>query len=211
MKAFLFDFDGTLANTLPVAYYAFQQVFDMYDGKELTNEDVRNMFGPPEPEIIRENLQHQDKEEAIERFLLIYEQNHEELVKQNQDITDMLNMLQERKYKLAIITGKSRATLDISLKKLQMDEACFDSIITGDDVEEAKPHPEGILKTLRDLKVEKSEAMFIGDSNADMEAGKRAGLITAGVQWLPEFQSSKFSVEPDQMYQKVSEFVESLG
>ncbi|WP_404457254.1 HAD family hydrolase [Oceanobacillus kapialis] len=211
MKAFLFDFDGTLANTLPVAYYAFQQVFDMYDGKELTNEDVRNMFGPPEPEIIRENLQHQDKEEAIERFLHIYEQNHEELVKQNQDITDMLNMLQERKYKLAIITGKSRATLDISLKKLHMDEACFDSIITGDDVEEAKPHPEGILKTLRDLKVEKSEAMFIGDSNADMEAGKRAGLFTAGVQWLPEFQSSKFSVEPDQMYQKVSEFVESLG
>ncbi|WP_042220652.1 HAD family hydrolase [Oceanobacillus manasiensis] len=211
MKAILFDFDGTLANTLPVAYYAFQQVFHMYDGKELTDEDVRNMFGPPEPEIIRGNLQHTDKEKAVDRFLEIYEQHHEALVKPDQEITDMIKTLKERGYKLAIITGKSRASLGISLKALEMNEGWFDSIVTGDDVGNAKPHPEGILNTLRDLNIEKSEAMFIGDSNADIEAGKRADVFTIGVQWLPEFQTSEFTGEPDRIYKKVSDFTCSLG
>ncbi|GAQ18271.1 pyrophosphatase PpaX [Oceanobacillus picturae] len=211
MKAILFDFDGTLANTLPVSFYAFQQVFNTYDGKDLSDEDVKNMFGPPEPEIIRGNLQHADKEKAVDLFLEIYEKNHKALVEPNQEVTDMIQKLKERGYKLAIITGKSRASLDISLKALEMDEALFDAIVTGDDVVNAKPNPEGILNTLRDMNIEKSEAMFIGDSNADIEAGKQAGVTTVGVQWLPEFQSSEFTMNPDKIYKKVSEFTQSFG
>lgn len=211
MKAILFDFDGTLANTLPVSFYAFQQVFHTYDGKDLSDEDVKNMFGPPEPEIIRGNLQHSDKEKAVDLFLEIYEKNHKALVEPNQEVTDMIKMLKERGYKLAIITGKSRASLDISLNALEMDEAFFDSIVTGDDVVNAKPNPEGILNTLRDMNIEKSEAMFIGDSNADIEAGKQAGVTTVGVQWLPEFQSSEFTMKPDKIYKKVSDFTQSFG
>lgn len=48
IKAVLFDFDGTLANTLPICYYAFQNVFKKYDNRELSTNEISAMFGPSE-------------------------------------------------------------------------------------------------------------------------------------------------------------------
>lgn len=38
MKAFIFDFDGTVADTLPVCFFAFQSVFKEYDQKDVTEK-----------------------------------------------------------------------------------------------------------------------------------------------------------------------------
>jgi phosphoglycolate phosphatase-like HAD superfamily hydrolase len=59
---------------------------------------------------------------------------------------------------------------------------------------------------LEELHVKKSEAMFIGDSNADIEAGKRAGILTIGVQWLSESQTKDFLPIPDKIFSNVEEF-----
>jgi len=63
MKAIIIDFDGTLANTLPNCYYAFQNVFKQFDNKVLTSEEIKAMFGPLETGIIRENLINTNKEQ----------------------------------------------------------------------------------------------------------------------------------------------------
>jgi len=68
MKAIIFDFDGTLANTLPICYYAFQNVFKQFNNKVLTSEEIKAMFGPSETGIIRENLINTNKEQAIEMY-----------------------------------------------------------------------------------------------------------------------------------------------
>ena len=65
--------------------------------------------------------------------------------------------------------------------KLDM-EGLFDVIITGDDVIKPKPDPEGLLKALSLLKVENSDAIYIGDSDADIIAGVQANVYTIGVQ-----------------------------
>lgn len=52
----------------------------------------------------------------------------------------------------------------------------FDATITGDDVSEPKPDPEGIFKAMRALQAVPEETLFVGDSNADIQAGKSAGL-----------------------------------
>ncbi len=44
MKAVLFDFDGTLANTLPLCFHAFHNVFMEYDGRNLSDEEIKSMF-----------------------------------------------------------------------------------------------------------------------------------------------------------------------
>ncbi|WP_255259668.1 HAD family hydrolase [Lentibacillus sp. CBA3610] len=204
MKAIIFDFDGTLADTLPVCYRAFQDVFRTFDGKELSDDDVRAMFGPSETEIIQKNLTNSNKEEAIELFYKSYTDNHQQLVKSNAEINDMLTYLNDRGVKLGIVTGKARRSLDISVKALEMDNR-FEAVITGDDVEKSKPHPEGVTKALSLLDVVNDEAMFIGDSDADIEAGNRANVQTAGVQWLPEYQTSEFTAKPDNVFKTVSD------
>lgn len=209
MKAIIFDFDGTLANTLPVCYFAFNQVFKEFDHKDLSSDEIKAMFGPSETGIIRENLLNQNKEQAIELFYKAYSENHENLVELNKDINELITYLKNNGVKLGIVTGKAKRSLDISLKALQM-ENLFDVIVTGDDVINPKPHPEGVIKALSALQIEKNEAMFVGDSDADIQAGVQANVYTVGVQWLPDYQSLEFSIEPDAIFKSVAEFHESL-
>ncbi|MGB2872984.1 HAD family hydrolase, partial [Psychrobacillus psychrotolerans] len=58
--------------------------------------------------------------------------------------------------------------------------------------------------------IKNTEAVFIGDSEADILAGKEANVHTIGVQWLPNYQTLEFSVQPDQMFSSVHEFIQSL-
>lgn len=209
MQAVIFDFDGTLANTLPICYYAFQNVFKVYDNKELSSEEIKAMFGPSETGIIKENLINLNKKEAIELYYEKYLENHSNLVEHNAEIDEMLRHIRDNGIKLGIVTGKARRSLEISLKALQMDNY-FDVIITGDDVIKPKPHPEGVIKALSVLGVENNEAVFIGDSDADIQAGKEANVHTVGVQWLPDYQTVEFKVEPDSFFNSVNQFVDFM-
>lgn len=204
IKAIIFDFDGTLANTLPICYVAFQDVFKEFDNKVLSSDDIRAMFGPSETGIIRENLKNSNKENAIELYYKKYLEHHEQLVKPNSEITEMVGYLKEKRIKTGIVTGKARRSLDISLKALHMDNL-FEIIITGDDVIHPKPHPKGVVKALSLLEVGRNDSMFIGDSDADIEAGLKANITTAGVQWLPDYQPSKFSVKPNYVFESVTD------
>ncbi|WP_147804642.1 HAD family hydrolase [Alkalicoccus halolimnae] len=204
MKAVLFDFDGTLADTLPCIYHSFQEVFLKYDNKKLNDEEVRAMFGPPENEIIYKNLEHSEKEKAVEYFFQTYSENHERLVKENKEVTKMLHEL-SRHFSLGIITGKSRRGLEISLEILGM-KHYFDVLIPGDEVKNIKPHPEGVQTALASLHAAPSEAIFAGDSDSDIETGIKAGVHSAGAQWLPNLQQTSFTVKPDAVFKHAEEF-----
>jgi phosphoglycolate phosphatase/pyrophosphatase PpaX len=209
IKAVIFDFDGTLADTLPVCFYAFQAVFKEFDNLEITSEEIKAMFGPSETGIIRENLLNKNVDKAIELYYEKYSEKHLEVVPDNEEINDLLLNLKSAGYKLGIVTGKARRSLDISLKCLNMNDL-FDVIVTGDDVHMPKPHPEGINKALKQLNIESSEAVFLGDSDADILAGKQANVHTIGVQWLPNFQSLEFSMQPNQIFSSIDEFNQSF-
>jgi len=209
IKAIIFDFDGTLANTLPICYYAFQFVFKEFDNIDLSIEEIKAMFGPSETGIIRENLSNSHKDAAIELYYEKYYELHNQLVTPHKEIDELLKRLRDEGYKIGIFTGKANRSLDISLKALQM-KGLFDVLITGDDVNNPKPHPEGLLKALSLLNVENSEALFIGDSDADIDAGLRANVYTVGVQWLPDCHSMEFTIEPDAIFKSVTEFIDSM-
>ncbi|PLR95140.1 HAD family hydrolase [Bacillus sp. T33-2] len=209
LKAIIFDFDGTLADTLPICFYAFQSVFKHFDGRDLSAEEIKQMFGPSETGIIRENLLSADKELAIELFYHSYLEKHSDFVKRVLEIDDLLLDIKARGLMLGVVTGKARRSLDISLKQLEMDNL-FDVIITGDDVIQPKPHPEGLLKAIQFLGVDKEDTIFVGDSDADILAGKQAEVVTAGVQWLPNYDALEFTVAPDRIFNSVQDLTETL-
>lgn len=167
------------------------------------------MFGPSETGIIRENLANKNFDNAIELYYQKYSEKHRELVQDNEEINELLYHLKRSGYKLGIVRGKARRSLDISLKYLNMNNL-FDVIITGDDVNTPKPHPEGINKALAQLNINKNEAVFLGDSDADILAGIQANVHTIGVQWLPNYQSSEFNIQPNTIFSNIQEFINSL-
>ncbi|MFM1650687.1 HAD family hydrolase [Brevibacillus sp. B_LB10_24] len=211
VKAVLFDFDGTLADTLPVIYLAFQGVFREFEQREVTPEEIVKMFGPPEAGVLERQIKRvADVQPAIERFYQLYAENHRELVRASAEINRMLQYLKERGLRMGVVTGKGRRSADISLRLLEMD-SYFDIVVTGDDVVRPKPHPEGIHSVLERLEVPAAEALFVGDSNADIRAGKAAGMRTIGVKWFEETQTDCFSPEPDYLFETVADFQQFLA
>lgn len=208
MKTILFDFDGTLANTLPVCFKAFQDVFRSFDAVELTDKDIVKMFYPSETGIIRNQLKHPDVEAAIECYYASYSEHHTKLVEKNGDIQVLLETLLAGGYQLGIITGKAQRSLDISLQALDM-HSYFDVLISGDDVTKPKPDPEGIKLALQKLDAHKGGAIYLGDSDADLIAGQRAQVQTGEVHWLRGYQPT-LTVEGDWVFRSTAELVEYL-
>lgn len=89
-------------------------------------------------------------------------------------------------------------------------EHLFDAIITGDDVTHPKPDPEGVFIALDLLDASPQEAMFTGDSDADIQTGIQANVLTVEVHWLPDYQTLEFAVAPNSSYQMVADFMASL-
>ena len=73
---------------------------------------------------------------------------------------------------MGIFTGKGRGSSMITLTKLGVDKY-FDLIVTGDDVENPKPSPEGILKFVNKFKLKPERVLMIGDSVSDVRSCKR--------------------------------------
>jgi HAD superfamily hydrolase (TIGR01509 family) len=206
----LFDFDGTLADTLPICIHSISEAFRTYDGKSLTGPEVVAMFGPTEADIIRLNLgKRESAEEAVQLFYKLYRQEHGRMVQPNAEMMALLSELKSKGYRMGIVTGKGRDSLDISLERLGM-EAYFGVTVSGDEMKRPKPDPEGVLTAMNALGADKSETVFIGDSEADMRAGKGAGVFTIGAHWLENVQTHRFDTTPDLYVTRTSELLAFL-
>lgn len=202
-KALLFDFDGTLADTLPAIFEAFQGVFREFLNKEIRSEDILARFGPTEAQIIREELaQSENSSLAVRRFYELYRSAHDR-VRLLDEMPGFLSEMRAAGVKLGIVTGKGRESLAISLECLNIKEL-FDVTITGDDVTVSKPHPEGINKAMRILGSARDSTVFVGDSEADIRAGQAAGVTTVGVRWFSMTQG--FQTQPDMIFDNFDSF-----
>lgn len=206
IKHIIFDFDGTLANTLPVLLHASQQIFSKYDGRDITPDDFRRMLGPTEPVIIARNLRNRAQaDEAVEAFIKAYEEAHERMAPPLPEIVQLLKEMKAAGLGLALFTGKSRQTLTISLAKLNW-PISFDYIVTGDDVREPKPSPEGLEQILKAMNWTREETIFVGDSNDDQLAGESAGIRTLAAGWMPMKQDSQAHIPPERIFTDLERF-----
>ncbi|GIO96770.1 pyrophosphatase PpaX [Paenibacillus lautus] len=207
IQAVLFDFDGTLADTLPLSFKAFRAVFMKYEGKTLTDAEIVQTFGPTEEEIITENLSNPAHvDEAVAYYYEVFEKDFQKHIQVSEAIQDLISKLWDLHKPMVIITGKSRRCLDICLRNLELD-GFFAATITGDEVERSKPDPEGIFKAVQLLGLSTSDVVFVGDSDADIAAGKSAQVLTIGAHWFDTVQNVEFSVEPDDIYTRPDQLI----
>ena len=207
----IFDLDGTLADTLPLIYEAFNDAFEPVTGKQMTPEEIRGLFGPPDNYVIRGALDPEHHEAAIDRYVSTYERRHRDLVELFDGMDRLLANLHEQGVKLAVVTGKSRNTALMTLDILGVLER-FDVVYAGDDVERQKPDPMALVLALSDLAHnDRASAAMIGDSAADVIAGKGAGITTIGVLWGSPDHSELLAAGPDIVCGSVADLREALG
>ncbi len=180
-------------------------------GKPLTPDEIRALFGPPDNYVIRNVLEPQHHDDAIARYVSTYERRHRDLVELFDGIADLLQDAHAAGLKLAVVTGKSRNTALMSLDILGVLDR-FDVVYAGDDVELQKPDPMALVMALEDLAHDDpAHAAMIGDSAADVIAGKAAGVATIGVLWGVPDHSDLLAAGPDFVCESVAELRSAVG
>jgi pyrophosphatase PpaX len=176
IRAILFDIDGTLLDTFDYIYGAFEHTFEVHGIARLPHEQISQLMGGPLEEVYGKMAPGRDATALAETHRQFQEQNVN-LAKLFPNTVMVLDALKQRGFKLATITTRSNRTSVLSLEQNGI-AGYFDIVVSSEDVLHHKPDPEPIFKALRDLEVKPVDAIMIGDTSADIMAGKNAGTMT---------------------------------
>lgn len=203
-KGFLFDLDGTLIDTTDLIRQSFRHASREVLGEQLPDEVLMANVGQP----LDKQMELLDSARAAELYDVYREFNHarhDEYIREYDGVEQLLTSLRERGAKLGIVTSKSRMTVDMALRCIPIGHY-FDALVTTDDTDRHKPHPQPLQLAMDLLDVTPGESVYIGDSPFDIEAGQAAGMATVAVGWgifpavrLKELEPDFFFVRPGEI------------
>lgn len=177
-KAVIWDMDGVIADTAPYHFKAWQEVFRKR-GVSFTEEDFRRNFGLRNDTIIRDTLGEQISQSEIDAIAREKEKTFRQVIGQNikplPGAVKMLKSLREHGFKMALASSAPIENIRLVTRGLGIDDY-FHSIVTGRDVAEGKPSPQGFLLAAQKLGVEPKDCIVIEDAIAGVAAAKRAGM-----------------------------------
>ena len=197
----LFDWDGTLLDSAPYAFLAFQKAFGEL-GLVLEMDLYERIYSPNWYEMYRAlQLPEHRWQDADALWTRHYGQTTAPLVKGGRDALDELIY---RGYCLGIVTSGSRIRVAHELKTLRLEEI-FGTVVCSEDVANKKPHPEGLEMAMKHMDKRPEICCYVGDSPVDVEMGKRAGMQTIGI--LSGYPGSKAlpSTHPDFCFESITQ------
>ena len=212
LKAVVFDMDGTLVSSLSLIHHCESEISEKYVGRSLTLEEVISKFGPPARAIVREitaGLSEELQDRAVRDYYDCYSRNVPKKVLVFPGITDLLEKIRSSGKRLALMTGVEKPMMEFTLNPFGL-QTYFEERITADDVKHSKPDPEGILIALNRIGAKPKECIYIGDSPADVIAGKRAGVFTGAALWSPENRGDPTTEHPDYQFRSVQQLTDFL-
>lgn len=185
MKTYLFDLDGTLLDSIDLILQSFHHTARVHARPARSDAYWLTGVGTP----LRVQLSKMaSSEEELAVMLDTYRdynlEHHDAMAKPYPGIIEVVKKLHRDDAKLALVTSKLSHGANRGLQLLGLEDE-FPIRICADDVIQGKPHPEPVFKALAALGASPAEAVFIGDSDHDIEAGRRAGVETAAVSWGP--------------------------
>lgn len=175
-EAVLFDFDGTLADTLGLYVKAYDTALKKIGVKYTESQIVTECFGKTEEEI----CQKLSMIEKVGDFRKTYFAAIDEIFNSAQlfpGVKQALETAKLKQIKLGVITFAHRWYLDKMLDLLKIREY-FQTQISFTDVKHPKPHPEAVIRGCLDLKTVPATTLVIGDSKSDVLMGKSIKCLT---------------------------------
>ena len=182
IKTYLFDFDGTLVDSMPSFFGGIFRLMDAYGipyGDDFVREttplgldgiaDYLIALGiPMDKKAIRAAIQENIAEAYFHR------------VPAKKNVVSALQTLKEGGARLNVLTASPHVTLDACLKRLEIFDL-FENIWSCDDFGITKSNPEIYVQAAARLGVPAGEVLFLDDNIHSCETAKRAGMKVCGV------------------------------
>jgi pyrophosphatase PpaX len=197
IRTVLYDFDGTLADSTELIMRCYRHTMATHLGECPPDEEWLAGFGTPlETQIARFARDAREADAMLATYREHQNEHHDTLLRPFPGAVETVAELKRRGVALAVVTSKHRRSTLRGMDSCGITEM-FDVIITPEDVENAKPHPEPVHLALTRLGVAPGEALFVGDSPHDMVAGREAGTLTAAALWGPFPRAALLAERPD--------------
>lgn len=177
LRAIIFDLDGTLLNSFNAHFRAYEVMLRRFD-IHLTADDLRKVYSPDWFAVYRAlGLPPEVWDVADKLWLAEAARQPPKLFAGVDRLLDELSTL----YPLAIVTSGSGHRVQQDLARTGI-SGYFRAIVTGDDVPNPKPAPDGILLAAEQLQIAPSSALYVGDTAVDYAAAQAAKMAFIGVQ-----------------------------
>jgi HAD superfamily hydrolase (TIGR01509 family) len=183
LAAVIFDCDGTLVDSEPLARVAWERSLAPH-GYEIDDGEYAGLVGLPYARVHAFFAERVPGLEAPDAFWELYSGRLFELIDTElvpfDDALETVRGLAERGVAVAVASSSPRARLDRTLARAGLADA-FAVSVAGDEVAHGKPAPDMFLATAERLGVEPSRCAVIEDSPPGVAAGLAAGMTTVGV------------------------------
>lgn len=184
IQLLVFDFDGTLADTQELIVRTNQEAMRAMNYPVLPPERITPTIGLPLEEGIRTMIPELPREclpEWVKTYRRIFDSLKGKIIPALfPHVKEVLERLHGEGYMLTVASSRQSQSLNDFLRDMGI-APCFSYVLGADNVAKAKPDPEPVLQTLRDLGYKASETLVVGDMPVDIRMGLGAGAWTCGV------------------------------
>lgn len=188
----IFDFDGTVLNTLDDLHDSLNVILSQHDMPERTLEETRRFVGNGIRKLLARAVPEGTDENTIDtlfsEFLLYYEAHCAVKTAPYPGIVELLTNLRGVGMLTAVVSNKADPAVQILCRDYFA--GLFDLAVGEKPGIARKPAPDMTAAVLRELNVAREDAVYIGDSDVDLETARNAGLPCIGVDW--GFRGEKF-------------------
>ncbi len=175
-KAYLFDCDGTVVDSMPLHYLAWRRALDAYSC-DFPEELFYEWGGKPVEEILRELSHAQGIHLPIQETADIKESYFHEALPQLTVVAEVLEHIDDAhgRVPFAIVSGGGRESVKRSLDQLGLLDR-FETFVCAEDYTHAKPHPEPYLIAAQRLGVAPADCLVFEDTQLGVNAAQAAGM-----------------------------------
>ena len=212
-KLIIFDFDGTLGDTRRNIVTTMQMTIKEMQLPSRTEAECAATIGLPLAGCFKAMFPDIDEEiipRCAETYRRIFNENLRNIKPEAfPGVVKTLKTLKEQGFALTIASSRSRNSLTELTHNMCI--ADYISYLLGaDDVKEAKPKPEPVLKTLTAMHFDASETLVVGDMAVDILMGANAGTKTCGVTWGNGTREELKEAGADFIIDRMEELIENI-
>lgn len=210
IETILFDLDGTIVNTNELIINSFLHVLDQQGSHSYTREKIIPHMGLTLEHQLRQFTGHEDVKPFEQLYRAFQSEHHDEMVREFPHVNEVLAKLHEQGIQLGVVTTKIKASTARVLQLFGLDKY-MSVIITLEDVEHPKPHPDPVLKAVEQLGADPAKTLMVGDSPADIQSALAAGVQSAGVAWSLKGEEKLKEYKPHFILQDIRDIYQLLG
>lgn len=190
----LFDFDGTLADTIPLIVASYHHAIGTV-GERADEREVRSWIGRPLEPVLEERYPGRGAQltEVYRAWNLAH---HDELILAVDGMPELLADLHAAGTRTGVVSSKKGSTVALGLRAVGLD-ASVDVLAAQEHTDLHKPHPAPLEYAASHLGVSASQCVYVGDAVVDILAARAAGMAAVGVTWGAGDPGELGAADPD--------------